>query len=251
MDGMQSSLPIDATSRGARRLFKARHAETFAQVCASFRRKDVASAAQTLASPARRQWPKAIGVLDTVLDPLGVRVARNGLLVWRVIAAQAESPLRSTSEHELTPDQSQPGASLFYLSTAPRPHVLIRGLWSLVATDHALARFYQRNPGGDLDEALHECHARILAAPERNATEFVTTGDIMVEAGAGYFWCSVTVPTSQATANRVMLWRARSWLHADQISRPEVDASRRLMTAQPGDVALAARVLNPLTLRRK
>jgi hypothetical protein len=254
MDG-PVSLPIDATARGRRRLWKAETSLRWSRVTASFLRRDVAAASRQLAM-SKHHHSKAIATLLKVFSPIAHPVAielelRKPVLCFSAVEAQAESPPRGI-DAPLSADEAQPGFAVFYVLTASlRDGLLIRGTWGLIGSDHLIGRFFQRDPGGDFDAAIREAHARILATPERSCLEIVSTGDVMVPAGNGYMWCTLSCPTSLDTHNQVLLWRGRSWVHRNMISAEEVATSKRLLTLQPGDVPLAKSLLHPLTLRRR
>jgi hypothetical protein len=254
MDGFvpRQSLPIDNQSRGQRRLWKKATADNFTAMCKVFGSNNVRAAAHGFARRSSR-GRAALALhraFQDVAHPLIWEAnAKNPVLCWRVIQAAEESPLRSTEAHQLSLDEEQGGASVFHVTTARTPLLLIRGLWCFIATDHCIARYFQRG-GDDLSSAMLQAHAAILAAPQRNVDAMLKTQDIMIPGSRGHFWCSVSQPTHHGTDKKVLLFRARTWINADLLpDQEQLVLSNELLTLRDGDKPLAAGLLHPLFLR--
>jgi hypothetical protein len=247
--------PNSAQSTGLRRLWKQRTAKNFAEFCRVFSSPDVAFAARALAK-LNGNHRQAVMILSRAFDPLGrptvVNVSqRRPEMAWSVLQCSEETPFRATTERELTRDEMQSGASMFYVMTMPKPYVLVRGLHGIVYTDHSLLRHFDRDPRGDLDGSIYEAHARLMAAPTRNAPALIANVDLMVPAGNGAFWCSFSWEKSVDTGGMVMVCRCRTWVHREQISEAQWALSRELLESRDGDVPLSETILSPMSLRRK
>jgi hypothetical protein len=209
--------PPGAEARGKRRLWKAETAKRFAQMKEVFSSTEVRRAAKQLAKVGAPH-AQAVAVLNHsfagLATPIMKETGRRAALAWLAIDANAESPFRGV-DRELSPDEQQPVASCFYIvTTTPQKGLVLRGLWSLTITDHALGRYFERNPSGDLDQAIIGGHSTLMKSPERCVERMIRVPELLIsDGGDGAWMISGGYYKSQDDLNRkALVWRARSWV---------------------------------------
>jgi hypothetical protein len=116
---------------------------------------------------------------------------------------------------------------------------MITGLWTLEVSDHALLRLCQRDPGADLDAVLLEAHRAILRAP---ATKEIGAKDeiYLMPAGSGVFLCQLHCATDRHSGDICIRFRARTWLHRDQLGDNQEASIVRGVDRLEGPIPLGA-----------
>jgi hypothetical protein len=249
-------MPIDAESRGRRRVWKTMASARFSRMLKAFDSSEVARAAKDFVKLNGRHVAAGLVLERAFAPPIAWLEARESgrrpVLMWGAISAQAESPFRSTPERDLTADEQQGATACHYILTA-RTGFLLRGLWGTSVSDHALGRLCQRSPGVDIDAAIMGLNRAILSAPERMAPQMVQRAAFAVPVlgGVGGFWCSAYVMRSVESGLNVLHVRARTWLDAGLIEAGQLEQAQLLLYAEDGDTRLASSLLHPLHLRRR
>jgi hypothetical protein len=237
---------ISAEASGLRRQFVARVSANWAVTERTFKSSAVRWAAMKVARGGKDRH-EARKVLLKAFAPVATLVSSDPL-IWTVCRV-IESPFRAV-DRLLTHDEQQDGVALYYVATAPAPQTLAMQTRCIVATMHALGRFYMRG-GVDLDEALREAERSILAAPDRCAVQMMTASEVWVKGGPGRWRCSFVAPPAHDTGRVTFIGRLRTWYSEGMIPEDEIAVSDRLLTPEPGDRSLGEYVLNPLMMRRK
>jgi|SRR5215471_14818049 len=121
---------------------------------------------------------------------------------------------------------------------------LAGGLWTLEATDHALGRLFQRESACNPANVLLGAHGALLAA----RLEVLRIGEVVLApAGPGVFACQAIGGQEVVTDEPSVHFRARTWLHQDQLT-PE-EEQRIIDPAPAGEITLARSWLIPAPLR--
>jgi hypothetical protein len=256
---------IPAEAAGLRRLFKQHHEANYARMERIFASPAVQRAGVEFG---RGDIRRSSEVLERCFAPVAVLQAKRlerrkrwrSIMVWRLIHAREltpwiDPPDGSPPEAEVTPDLAQGVVQTYYLMAQADPRIgICGGSYGFTIADHALGRFYERHPRGDLESEIWQSFANILAIPERITPALVAEQECFVSTITGAFRCQAILATSAETGMDILSFRAASWFSSDDI-RPGLmerwERSTALMARQGEEQIIAGSLLHPLHLRRR
>jgi hypothetical protein len=140
---------------------------------------------------------------------------------------------------------------MYIVTTTLQKGLVLRGLWALTITDHALGWFIERNPSGDLDQAIMGGHSTLMKSPERCVERMIRVPELMIsDGGDGAWMVGGGYYKSQDDQNRkCLVWRARSWVSKEMLYSDQMRLASELTTCIDGDVPLGQRLLHPHLIR--
>jgi hypothetical protein len=227
--------PAPAEARGKLRVWRAAAARAAAKVEAAFEGKAAAAALADYTKKRGLGRARALRHLRACFEP----AARyQGDLGWAYLSPRGN--VYDTDD----PSLSQRCVLVGQIAVA-RGELRRRPLWTVEFTDHALARYFERNPGGDLADAIWDAHGRVLGMGQTEVLERAKAkGDrrFLVPAGPGAFSAELVV-SETIDGKRLPYIRATTWLHRDQLSEHQ-ETDEIAATGRPGD-RLGELVLQP------
>jgi hypothetical protein len=250
-----SQVPVDAESRGQRRIWATRTADRFKRLVTAFESKEVADAARDFSTATGSHRTSGWLVLQRSfaglawLEMLQTR-GLHPLAIWSAISCGV-SPFFPT-ERELTEDERQDAAVVHAIVAGKLPMRGIRlgrSTWSCSVSAHSIGRYLQRSSNIDIDQAILELHRRLLISPQSSAQEMIGR-PFIVPAGDGAFLCEGNLHIGSQTQKRDTFHvRAVTFLNRGLIRPDQDDASKRLLGPRAGELAMAATVLRPWHMR--
>ena len=146
---------------------------------------------------------------------LAARLAgREPMMVWSYLDT-CGPPYESEN-----PSETQGCVGVKYILAGAGPGESIgvsSGQWALLATDHALGRLVQRDPGANPRAVILAAHRNLLRARAGS----IDDARFLLPAGAGAFAARFVV-AKDARGEIVFDVRAETWLHADQMYDDQV-----------------------------
>jgi hypothetical protein len=209
--------PINAEARGCLRAFKRRLVTDYVgidQIYKSITNGTICDFMLKKGAGRKRVFDRINGALLKH----GARLERSRLsgkqpfAVWSILKPREAVNCCSKLQRDL---QDCVCVNYFSIGWSPTVVGAMEGLWSIEITDHALGRFFQRNPFGDLRSAILATHRDVI----RLAHDVLELKRFRLRAGDHVWECEVRAGEDISLQNELTVHLLiRTYLHFDQIS---------------------------------
>jgi hypothetical protein len=252
-------VPIDAETRGRRRLWFEQTTTAHQQLLAARNSSPVALAAWNFGRARGRWRSKGWHVLSSTFKPPLAHLECSELhgpaaplAVWTSLSV-GPSPFHSTDQYTLTPDEEQQAVVVAAIVAGRLKRGGCLAISSPAGTSvssHAIGRLLQRWPGADVDALVLDLHRRLLSAPVSSVEAMIARQFVVPDPdGRGGWWCAAAMhPTKSGEAEFHV--RARTWLDRDMMHFDAQSAtSAGLLAPHDDGPALSQTLMLPLPLR--